>query len=256
MRISFFLKVSLFFYCIVFFTSCISRRDTVILQRNKHETNAKYDYIYQRPDPYKVLPYDIIQVNIYSLYPTLADNIEPIFGGDRSYNVFEDGTIDMPLVGKVLVEGKTEKEIEKIMTKKISKFFDTEKLHIRVFLGGVVNFIGEVNAQLPIGRKPINIIEAISKIGGLPFTTNMKKIEIMRQYPKGTKSYFLDVTNANILSSKHYWLKPNDVIRTIPLPQKFWGIGTSGYSIFNTFASTISTIVSLFFTYFALKDRL
>ena len=235
-----------------------------LLQSSSNEIkNKKFDYLYTRPEKgYVVLPYDVVVLSVYSLYPTLSKNIVPIFGdstyqGEGAfYDVFEDGTVDIPLLGKIHVAGQTVKRIEKIILSKLSKFFDPEKLHVRVTLGGSVNFVGEVNTVIKILNRPLSLIEAVAMIGGLPLTCDRRKIEIIRQYPEGVKSYYVDITDARVMESKYYWLKPNDIVNLHPLPQKFWGVGVTGYSIFSTFATTLTTVTSLFFTYYAVKDRL
>ena len=251
------------FSVVMLSSSCISNKDTVLLQRKKNQLiDSIYDYRYKRPRDYRVRAYDILRVNVYSLYPMLSKNITPIFGdnrfGDsglgenRPYDVSKEGTIDMPLVGKLYVKGKTTKEIESLFSSEISQYFDIDKIHIRVTVEGVFNFIGEVNRQLPMGIRPLNLIEAIAMVGGLPLTADRKNIEIIRQYPEGTKSYYVDLTDAKLIESPYYWLQPNDIINIRALPQKTWGVGVTGYSIFTTITSTFTALVSLYFTYLSI----
>ena len=70
-------------------------------------------------------------------------------------------------------------------------------------------------------------------------TGNKKEVVVMRRIPTGYQSETLDLTDANVINSPFFYLKPNDYIYVKPLKQKSTGFGTNGLQ-------TLTTVLSLF----------
>ena len=76
---------------------------------------------------YKIASNDAIQYKIFTnggfKLIELATTASGAFRNDLDVIVESDGTIKMPLIGKVQIEGKTIKEAEKILEEKYAEFY-------------------------------------------------------------------------------------------------------------------------------------
>ncbi len=84
---------------------------------------------------YEVGPGDLLEIRVWN-QPELSGEIR----------VFEDGTIILPIIGKVKVEGKTAEEISEMLSQKLSKYIsETVKLlnkqNLEDIILGKISFI-------------------------------------------------------------------------------------------------------------------
>ena len=234
--------------------SCSSLSDITLIQ-DKGNTILDSGYVVYNQEEYLVRPNDIINVNISSVYPALNKNISSIFKSSRSYPV-QHGYLDIPLLGKIEVLDKTLEEVKGLILDALGVHFQKDKIFVIVTMGGTYSVVGEMNQTFPVGTiKPVNLLEAISKLNTISSTADLKNIELIRQGTKGAKIYTLDLTDRSIMNQPYFWLQPKDIIHIKPTIQKVSGFGATGYSVFVTVTRTITTITGLITTYLFLEDR-
>ena len=73
----------------------------------------------------------------------------------------------------------------------------------------------------------------------------------MRKIPTGYQSETLDLTDANVINSPYFYLKPNDYIYVKPLKQKSTGLGINGLQSLTTVLSLFSVLAT---TYLLIKN--
>ncbi|XGA81016.1 polysaccharide export protein [Halomonas sp. CH40] len=127
---------------------------------------------------YLVGPGDVLSIIVYN-HPELTNPFGA--GSDRSLNesgnlVQSDGNISYPFIGTLEAEGRTVKDIQQELSRRLSEYLTDPQVVIRVaafesqkvFLSGAV---GSARA-LPITNTPLTIIDAISQAGGLADNAN------------------------------------------------------------------------------------
>ena len=146
-------------------------------------------------EPYKFRPGDIVELYVYG---------DPELCGD--FRIYNDGSLRLPLVGKVHVAGKTEEELYEPLQKAISEYMKNPKITITAKYS--VSVIGEVKGP---GVFTITgndkIIEIIALAGG--FTRDASgSITVHR---KGEK---IDISKEKILGkdSALGTAQPGDII--------------------------------------------
>lgn len=213
--------------------------------------------------PYRLQSNDVLSINIKTIDAELAtifsnttsqnvaqtaDNI--YFNG---YTVDDHGNIRIPIIGEVNVLGFTVEEVRKKIEKKLlDEYFKKEaQFFVNVKLGGFRYTInGEVGSPgtKTLFMEKLNILEAIANSGDITITGDRKDVKVIRQFPQGSDTFSIDLTDASSSKSPVFYLQPNDYIYVKPLKQKSWGTGKTGIESLGT----IITILSLATTTFLL----
>ena len=246
---------------LIAFTSCVPTKKMIYLQAEEGQVTEIFEYSRQE---YKLQINDILDVQIRSTNPDvntlfnsgLAMNMNQNTqagvqaGGDlyymTGYTVALDGTIEIPFVGEINVQGQTLDEAKSSINKEVSKYF--KSFHLQVKLGGIrYSALGEFGMP---GKKVIlqnqaTIFEALAASGDLTEVANRTDLRLIRQYPEGTKIHTINLLDQSIISSPYYFIQPNDVLYAEPLPQKSWGVGVTGAQTLSTIVSTLSTSLAL-----------
>jgi polysaccharide export outer membrane protein len=134
-----------------------------------------------------------------------------------SYQINQEGTIQMPGIGIIKAAGKTRNElgtlIEKLLVGKITNPVVTIRiLNFKVSVQGEVNRPG----TFPINSERVTILEAISMAGDLTIYGKRDNILVIRE-ENGVKSVQkVDITNGDFVNSPYYYLSQNDVIYVEP----------------------------------------
>jgi len=142
-----------------------------------------------------------------------------------NYTVDVDGNIQMPLLGKLHLEGLDRKQAQTLIELKISDYVSKPSVSVAV-KNFSVTVLGEVKAP---GRHLMpntnaTLIDAIAIAGDLTAIGNRQEILLLRQNAQGEAEFNrLDLTKAaSFMQSKYFQLAQNDVIYipTIPLKVK------------------------------------
>lgn len=248
-------------------TSCIPYKDTLYLEKNKDKV-ADIEINADAYKPYRLQVDDILSIEIKannqkeveifskkqnSISSNQINQDQLYFDG---YQVDGFGNIRIPVLGSVNVQNLTIEEVTKLLEKKLLEeyFTPASNLFVTVKLAGIKYTInGEVanTGTKTVFQDKLNILEAIANSGDIKVTGNKKDVVVMRKIPTGYQSESLDLTDANVINSQYFYLKPNDYIYVKPLKQKSTGFGTNGLQTLTTVLSLFGVITT---TYLLLKS--
>lgn len=250
----FFIKTIKIFFVFLLLTSCIPHKDTLYLEKNKDKVND-IEINADAYKPYRLQVDDILSIEIKAnsqkeveIFSKKKDDSNKVISQDQlyfdGYQVDGFGKIRIPVLGLVSVQGLTIEEVTNMLEKKLLEeyFTTTSNLFVSVKLAGIKYTInGEVSntGTKTVFQDRLNILEAIANSGDIKQTGNKKEVVVMRKIPTGYQSETLDLTDANVINSPYFYLKPNDYIYVKPLKQKSTGLGTNGLQ-------TLTTVLSLF----------
>lgn len=238
----------------LFTTSCIPQKDLTYLQMPERQSDTTLFPIQRTA--YQVQVNDILNITVrsYSEEATAAfnsaqttniQNASDAYFYLTGYSVDSEGNISLPVVGSLKVVGLTVEEVQKLLNQKLQLFFQKDAVFSNVQLSGIrFSVIGEVKSpgKYTIYQNQANIFEALAMSGDANVYGMRNSIQIIRQFPEGTKVIELDLTDAEVLSNPSFYIQPNDIINVKPLAQRSWGIGETGFS---TFVQTLSIISSI-----------
>jgi polysaccharide export outer membrane protein len=151
----------------------------------------------------------------------------------------------LPILGKVNVAGYTVPEAHNIIQKVTDKYITNAIVELRL-VSFKISVLGEVKrpGQLNVFNDKANIFEVISMAGDLTYYGNRHSILLMRSLPEGTKTYWLDLTDKNILTSDLFYLQPNDIIYVKPYRSTGFRLSLSDYSmLISTLTVTYTAIL-------------
>lgn len=229
----------LFLFLCLSFTACVPTRKEIILQG---EGDFKSDPVLNRPVrsfnaenyTYRLRPDDIISIKVSSTTPSEFDffNVEsqrtltgfnpndPLLTG---FKVEEDGSIPLPVVGKVEVAGLTTEEARQKIEEIVEQYLDSPTVDLKL-LSFQVTILGEVKSQgrYTVYNPRLNILEAMGEAGGFTDYADRSRVKIVRRQKDEIEIAYVDVLDAGLLSSPYYYLRPGDVISIAPLPAKNW----------------------------------
>jgi len=214
---------------------------------------------------YEIRPYDNLFVSIKTLDP----EVNELFEANRSsrgssggtmqdygdyvsqyingYQVDSLGTISLPILGTLEVAGLTLKQAREKIMKKSLEFVKDPTIKVKL-LSFKVNVGGEVkNPGIYYSyNEKLSIMEAISMANGVTDNAKLKNVVVVRPNMNGADTYNLDLTKKNVLTSKAYYLQPNDMVYIKPSKNKRTELNTTSYSLFLSTITTILLAVNLF----------
>jgi len=241
-----------------FVSSCVPTKRLMYLQEYGKEADSLIS-IERIQKPYRIQVNDLLSIRVKAIDQNVVGMFNPIgeqnpnaTGEERLYYdgflVDAHGNIRVPTLGEVNVLGFTVEEVrEKIEKALLDKYFKEQaNIFVTVKLAGIrYTTIGEIGSGTQvIYKEQVTIMEAIAQAGDISEFGDRTDVVIVRQYPGGEKRHHIDLTSMDAMKSPYYYIQPNDLIIVNPLPQKAWGIGTTGLSNFQTAASVLALVIS------------
>jgi polysaccharide export outer membrane protein len=164
----------------------------------------------------------------------------------NGYLVSPEGTITMPVLGKIMVQGLSTSQLETMLTTKLKQ---ENHLVNPIVIARITNAKFTVLGELGPGNftfreQNINLLQAIGYAGDLKVTSKRKNILVIREENNVRTYANIDVTSKKLFESPYYYVKPNDVIIVNPTGPK---IKQSGYiTNYGGLLSALSILLSTF----------
>ena len=245
---------------VLLFSSCVPQKKIKYLQQRQEQDTAAAKAV-KRGTDYRIQPGDNLYIRVYALdekaylffnklSPTSSYND---WANDasiylNSYSVYDDGTIDFPIIGIVNVKDKTVYEVKNDLQQMIGEFLKETTVVVKM-VNFKVTLVGEVArpGEFSIYKDNLNIFEAISMAGDMTEFANRNRVALIRQTGGRSRVHYLDLTSNDILVSEFYNLQPNDVVYVSPLGYKRWGLGsTFPWAIVLASVSTTLLLINYF----------
>ena len=225
--------------------SCASKKDVLYFQDsselNLQDIDKKFQPIIEVND---ILYITLTSTNQEVLQPFLrlkemqatnsTFNNNPGLAG---YLVNVNGNISFPMIGDILVEGKTRQYIEELLNIKLSKYVKDIVVDVRI-MNFKVTIIGEVKKPgvYKIVDERVTLTEALALAGDLTVDANRHTVTIIREENDVQKVTKIDLTTTDLYNSPFYYLKQNDLVYVEPSKK---GVVKTG------FVSDISVLLSI-----------
>lgn len=238
-----------FLLVLLVFSSCSTKKD--ILYFNAIDSNQQDKVVFS---PGKIQPNDILNVIVSSSSMELSSaynlNQTPTFTG---YLVTTEGTITLPVLGKINVKELTLSELESFLVKKLKDENHLANPIVTVrLMNAKFTVLGEVNkpGTYNYNEENISLLQALGYAGDLTINGVRNDILIIRE-ENNVKTYSrIDLTSKEWFCSPYYYIKPNDVIYVNPNGAKVKSAGYIGslgnfLTIVSIGVSTVLTILVL-----------
>jgi polysaccharide export outer membrane protein len=120
-------------------------------------------------------------------------------------------------MGEVTIKNLTIEDAQKLIQQNVNKYLTKATVIVKL-TSFKITVLGEVKNPgiIYIYNSQVTLLETLGMAGDLTPFANRKNVKLIRQMPTGTQVVFLDLTSGNLLSSKYFYLMPNDVIYVEP----------------------------------------
>lgn len=244
--------------------SCIPQKRIVLVQ-NKDNGDEVFDKLDSITNKYRLQVNDYLYVTVTSPDPKLSSFFNPMQMGSMSstmsskefyyYLVDDNMDIEFPVVGKINLKGCNLESAREKIKKAISGYLNEFDVTVHL-ASNTYTILGEVNkqGQIAMTRDQITIFDAIGNAGGFTSYAKRSSVKLLRKDVDGKiHTYFLDLTDDNIINSDFYYIYPNDVLYVRPLRAKTFGFG----EVLSTqLATTVTGLVTSFITLYLLIKSL
>ena len=236
--------------------SCKSNKDLIYFQ-NLSAGNVQFGVPFSTTD-YQLRKDDNLYIQVRSINPEVNQLFNPSEGTANTsgttqqygtlsaqyingYQIDQDGNVDLPIIGKINVLGKTISEAKELLVKNVNEYFKEAIVSVKL-LSFKYTVMGEVTSPGVYYNynNACTILEAISQANGTTDYAGLKNVTVLRENKDGKKSIKVDLSDQTLLSSEAYYLQPNDVIYVAPDKYKNTRLNSSLYALT---LSSISTLI-------------
>ena len=242
---------------IILLQSCVSKKEILYMQDLDTYTPSELSY-----NNSEIQIDDVLKITVGTLMPEAAIPYNKNFGalGQQNqsidimildgYLVFQDKTINFPVLGTISVDGKTTNDLEKDLKERleVGGYLIDPIVTIRL-LNAKVTILGEVKkpGTFNFTENNLSFLQALGMAGDLTISGNREDIIIIRSIDGIQTTSHLNLTSADWLNGPYQNIRTNDVIVVNPNASM---IKTAGYigniSVFlGVFTVVLSSIILL-----------
>ncbi len=240
------------------FAACTPQSRLVYMQ-DKQELGLE---VPTRMETYRLKPGDILHVRVMSPDPEAHD----VFNLDRmqrlttgrvadvgdpnmflyGHTITNEGTIQLPVIGKIPVADKTIEEAHAIIQKAAEEYIIDATVSVKI-VNFSVTVLGEVRrpGSFYIYDHDFTIMDAIGLAGDLTDYGN-RNIMVARHTDDGLIFNRIDITDRAAVSSELYYLQPNDLVYVEPLVAKRFGFAQFPFAVLFSAISTTLLLINFF----------
>jgi polysaccharide export outer membrane protein len=183
-----------------------------------------------------IQPDDILQVSIQTLDPAATallsqqnTNTWPSIGANTGapgsptavnvsgYLVDKEGSVILPLIGKVMASGKTTDAIRDEIRAKAAEYYKDPVVTVR-FANFKITVLGEVArpSTYVMPSEKVTLLDAIGIAGDLTIYGRRENVMLIRDN-NGKKEFVrFNLNNSNIFTSPYFYLRQGDVVYVEP----------------------------------------
>ena len=216
------MKKQLLFFVIVALiaSSCVPYKK-VLYMNDLDEERAALQI--KDPEVRGFLSGDLLEINISSISrETNQYFLKPGSDSDtksspNTYQISAEGTIDLPLIGRVHLAEKTPAEAEDHLRERLLEYLQKPVVNVRL-VNFSVTVLGEVKMpgvySVPSGSA--NILQALGRAGDITIFGQRDNVLLLRNHGEDKGYHRLDLNNSDFLTSEYFNLQNNDVIYVPP----------------------------------------
>jgi len=201
--------------------SCVSHKKVTYFNDISSSAEGSFDPTIPPRIIYK--PSDLVEIDITSVskesnqyFYKSGSSVDKRYAGN-TYQISAQGTIDLPLIGKIELEGVTPDEAEELIRTLLLDYLQKPTVNIRL-VSFQISVLGEVARpgvfDIPDGE--VTVLEALAYAGDLTIYGSRDNVLVIRNN-QGKKSYFrINLNDSEFLNGQEFYLENNDVLYIEP----------------------------------------
>ncbi|SHM85017.1 polysaccharide export outer membrane protein [Chitinophaga jiangningensis] len=200
---------------------------------------------------------DILQVTIQTLDPNatamlnqqgqtqpgLAPAGTPVTN-INGYLVDKDGNISLPMIGKMMVKGKSTDAVRDEIQAKAATFYKDPVVNVR-FANFKVTVLGEVTkpSSYIMPNEKVTLMDALGMAGDLTIYGKRENVLLIRENDGRKEFVRFNLNNSNLFTSPYYYLRQGDVIYVEPNKNKVASTDMQQVKRISIMASVLSLLI-------------
>lgn len=218
-------KLLFFYFIFIIILSCssCSKQYQVLFQQKNSIPDTSAQFAAAAPE-YRIKPKDVLEIK------NLQNDNRLINPGNISLNqgsaaqvsqtqadtfiVSDDGSVELPALGKVQVGGLTRAEAQQL----VEDLYRRQLLKNPIIELKIVNLkvtlLGEVKMQgaYPLTKDKTTLVDLLGEAGGLTDKANEKNVEIIRGSEKNPSVTVIDLSNIHSINDPRAILQSGDIV--------------------------------------------
>lgn len=236
------------------FSSCVHQRDLEYIREKDNREEMVMSFRDAKIPDYKLKPSDELFIQIKSLdQPSTnvfeqlgsqqsdnrSSNMTPYSASLMSYMIDKYGYIQLPVLGKILVDGKTIPEVKLMLKDSLNQILSNPSLNIKL-VNRFVSVLGEVQrpGHFTYSQEKLTVFNALGLAGDITTYGDRYNVILARNEDGKNIRVSIDLTSSNIMASKYYYIRPNDMLYVKPTKKRFWGLDQFPWGVLLTTIST------------------
>ncbi len=206
------------------------------------------------PPVYLIKPGDVLSIQIYTQDPNISRlfNLANTQTANSYYNseissyisgfsVNDSGQVNLPVIGKVKISEQSVHDAQETIQLAANKYLKDALVVVKL-LSFRITVIGEVKrpGTYTNYKDNLNIFEAIGLAGDLSDYGERSNILVLRNTPKGVKTFRMNLQDKTIVASEGFFLQPNDTVIVEPRKGKVMALNTPNIQLL---LSTLTTVL-------------
>ena len=177
---------------------------------------------------------DILELNAYSSngeriidpdqeYVATNNGASGSLNGTKTeqYFVQKDGTVFLPMIGRIKLEGLSLRETDSLLSVRYNEFYKGAYIKTRIVNKRVI-VIGPANAKvIKLENENVNLIEVMALYGGLNDNMRTDCIRLVRGNPSNPDVQLIDLSTIAGMQKAQHKLLPGDIIYIQPIKRVF-----------------------------------
>ena len=159
-----------------------------------------------------------------------------------SYRVNKKGEIDMPLLGKLYVDGLTTSQLKDTIQRKMAEYYRMPTVDVR-FANFKITVLGEVMrpGTFTVPNEKLTILDALGLSGDLTIFGKRDNVLLIRDSAENKQMVRLNLNSKKLVSSPYFYMKQNDVLYVEPSDAKIANLD----AVQNRYITIASAVLSI-----------
>jgi len=228
-------------------TGCYSHKAVGLLQERKNL--PQYDsaaYV-----PYRLQVNDEIIYRVITMDETLAKTILANNNNSantqyaNSYRIYSDGTVDLPFMDPIRLEGLTELEAQDTVRKYMRELIPDADAKLAMYNKNFT-VLGDISSGVRyIYKDRMTIFQALAMTGDLMNSGDRRHVRIIRPHGNDAPEVLeFDIRTNTLINSQYYYIYPNDLIYVSREPASFFK-QESFFAAWGLLVSTLNLLITV-----------
>ncbi len=254
---------------VIFFAGCSANKEFVYFNQNMDENKVvkevpDSEYEAEKRFEWKISQGDRVEITVFNQTGTSAGGqMNSLLGtsaqstylnptGMEGMLVPYDGTIRLPLIGKIKISGLTEAEAADKIMQEYKKYLRNPYVEVKIRNQKLI-VLGEVKGPgvVPVTNGTMTLFEALAASGDLTDDAMRTNILILRGDLRHPEIRQVDLTDMSKLRLSSLILRPNDIVYVQP---RYMKAINKEFIEKGQFFNFLNTIMSPFLTYRAIDQ--